>query len=166
MATKNLTAHLLRAHLSYNPETGDFVRLLNNGTAKAGDIAGWLEPNGYRKLSVLGAKYYAHRCAVLYMTGAWPAQDVDHIDGNKSNNRYSNLRCVSTKVNAQNLRSARVDNKTARLGVSFHRAAKKYMAEIKDLSGKRHYLGLYLSPDDAHAAYLTAKRKLHEGCTI
>lgn len=166
MAIENLTAQLLRDHVSYDPSTGVFVRLRNNGTAKAGDVAGWLEPNGYRKLSLLGFKYYAHRCAVLYMTGTWPAQDVDHIDGNKANNRYSNLRCVSRSINAQNLRKARVDNNTARLGVCFNKGAKKYAAEIKDLTGKRHYLGLYATADEAHAAYLAAKRRLHEGCTI
>lgn len=166
MATSNLTADQLRNLLHYDPDTGIFTRRQASGTAKAGDVAGWIEPHGYRKISIAGRKHYAHRCAVLYMTGAWPDKHIDHIDGNPLNNSYSNLRCVSQQINTQNLRGPRSDNKTGVLGVRYHRAAKKFMAEIKDADGMRHYLGLHKTKDQAEAAYLDAKRKIHQGCTI
>lgn len=166
MATNDLTAETLRSLLYYDPNTGIFTRRQSSGTAKAGDVAGWIEPHGYRKINVAGRKYYAHRCAIFYMTGKWPDKNIDHIDGNRLNNAYWNLRCVSQQINTQNLRGPRSDNKAGVLGVCYHRAAKKFMAEIKDANGVRHYLGLYKTKDQAESAYLEAKRKLHQGCTI
>lgn len=166
MAANNLTADQLRNLLHYEPETGVFTRIKASGTAKAGDIAGWIEPNGYRKISIAGRVHYAHRCAILYMTGDWPDEFTDHIDGNPSNNAYNNLRCVSQQTNIQNLRGPRSDNKAGILGVRYSHAAKKFMAEIKDAQGTHRYLGCHATKELAEAAYLEAKRKLHSGCTI
>lgn len=166
MAAADLNANVLREHLSYNADTGLFTRIRNSGTAKVGDIAGWLEPSGYIKFSIDGRKQYAHRCAILFATGDWPAECVDHIDGNKANNALRNLRAVSMQVNLQNLKRARIDNAAGLLGVCFNKGAGKYMAECKGPDGKRHYLGLHATADEAHAAYLKAKRQLHKGCTI
>jgi hypothetical protein len=166
MANKNLTAERLRELLDYCPDTGIFIRRTNTGTAKSGDIAGWAERNGYIKISIDGAKYYAHRCAVLFMTGQWPAQSVDHIDGNPSNNAYKNLRCVSQQINTQNLKKARCNNRTGFLGVAFNAATKKYSAECKGDDGSRLYLGLFATAKEAHIAYINAKRLLQSGCTI
>lgn len=166
MAIANLNAHQLRTHLVYDASTGIFTRRCSSGTAKAGDVAGWKEANGYIKISVGGRKYYAHRCALLYVNGAWPQGHVDHIDGDRANNSLANLRIVSMQVNIQNMRRARKDNITGFLGVSFHKAAGKFMAECKGPDGRRHYLGLHATAEAAHSAYLSAKRQLHEGCTI
>ncbi len=166
MAVKDLTATRLREVLEYCPHSGSFTRRKPSGTAKAGDIAGWKDTNGYIKISIDNHKYYAHRCAVLYMTGAWPPEDVDHIDGNPTNNAYNNLRCVGAQTNTQNLKRARSDNKSGFLGVCFSKAAKKYMAECKGDDGKRRYLGLFDTAEEAHAAYLQAKRQTQTGCTI
>ena len=166
MAGTNLTAEVLREHLAYDRTTGVFTRRRRNGTAAVGDIAGWVEPHGYVKISIAGRKYYAHRCAILYITGQWPVEYVDHVDGNPSNNAYDNLRCVSQSTNLQNLKRARADNTTGRLGVHFHRAAGRFTAECKADDGRRHYLGLFDSPDEASAAYLQAKRRLQSGCSI
>lgn len=152
--------------MEYDPITGVFTRRRASGTAKAGDVAGWREPNGYIKLSVAGRKYYAHRCAVLYMTGSWPTGRVDHRDGDPSNNVFDNLRDRTQQINLQNQRRARSDNQTGLLGVSFHRATGKFMAECKGPDGKRHYLGLHHTPEAAYAAYVATKRMLHEGSTL
>jgi len=166
MATSNLTVQELRRFLDYDPSTGQFTRLVNNGTAKTGDVAGWIEPSGYRKISIAGRKYYAHRCAILFMTGVWPSQSVDHIDGDRANNRYENLRCVGQQTNTQNLKKAKSNNKSGYLGVCFNRNAKKYMAECKGDDGKRRYLGLFDTAEEAAAAYLKAKRETQSGCAI
>lgn len=166
MADTNLTPERLREFLVYNQQTGVFTRRKNHGTAKEGEVAGWLEPHGYIKISIAGRKYYAHRCAILFVTGKWPDQCVDHIDGNRANNSYENLRCVDHKTNLQNLRCARSDNKTGVLGVCFNVGAGKYMAECKGDSGKRQYLGLFNTVDEASAAYILAKRLSQTGCTI
>lgn len=166
MANAMLTAEDLKKSVSYDPVTGEFHRNQASGTAKQGDAAGWTEKNGYRKISIGGRKYYAHRCAILYTTGSWPAECVDHIDGNRSNNALANLRCVSHQINLQNLKGARVDNRSGELGVHYHKAAKKYAAEIKDAAGKRRHLGLFKTKAEASKAYLTAKRAIHAGCTI
>lgn len=166
MAVADLTADLLRAFLHYDPETGAFTRRQATGTAKVGDFAGWVEPSGYIKINLLGRKYYAHRLAILYATGHWPNQDVDHINGIRGDNRLSNLRDVSDNINLQNLRSAKSGNQSGLLGAHFHKQTGKYVAEIKTPDGIRHYLGFFADAEDAHAAYLAAKRKLHDGCTI
>jgi hypothetical protein len=165
MAACNLSAHELRVHLHYDPASGEFTRLRSNGTAKAGDVAGWTEPSGYRKISILGRKYYAHRCAILYATGEWPRLHVDHINGIRSDNRLCNLRDVDCSVNLQNRRKAASHSKSGLLGVHFHRAANRYAAEIKT-DGVRVFLGLFDTAEQAHAAYLRAKRVMHEGCAI
>lgn len=165
MAIANLTAEVLRQHLSYDETSGNFFRKTKTGTAKIGDIAGWIEPHGYRKISIGSRKYYAHRCAFLYMTGAWPTDDIDHIDGNPSNNAWSNLRQVPHAVNLQNLKSARKDNKTGLLGVSFHKQANKFVAYIA-VDGRQFYLGLFASEQEAFDAYVAKKRELHVGGTL
>lgn len=166
MAVEHLTAQILRELLHYCPESGVFTRLRSTGTAKRGDLAGWKEPHGYIKISILGRKHYAHRCAILYVTGEWPCSDVDHIDGNKSNNSISNLRVVTRQTNMQNQHRPQSRNKSGFLGVTFHKGAGRYMAECKAADGKRYYLGLHDTAELAYAAYLEAKRKLHKGCTL
>jgi hypothetical protein len=162
MATNDLTAEVLRQHLDYDPISGKFFRKRASGTAHIGDVAGWSEPHGYIKLNVAGKKYYAHRCAFLFMNGAWPVGVVDHVDGNRANNTWSNLREVSHAVNLQNLKGARSDNKIGLLGVHFHKGAKKFTASIC-VDGRSHYLGLFNSAQEAGEAYLLKKRVLHEG---
>jgi hypothetical protein len=106
----------------------------------------------------VGAKvYYAHRLAWLYMTGEWPTS-VDHIDGDKANNAWSNLRHAEPKEQNQNM-AMRSDNTTGFKGV-FRTHTGKFAAQIhKD--GKCHCLGSYVSPDEAYSAYLAAKARLH-----
>lgn len=131
----------------------------------AGKEAGSFDKDGYREVSVGDVALKAHRIAWAWMTGAWPTDDIDHKDGDKSNNRFDNLRDVPRSVNAENLRTARSDNMTGRLGVSLHKASGLYHSCIK-AGGRKHSLGYFRDPDAAHAAYVTAKRRLHEGCTI
>jgi hypothetical protein len=148
--------------LHYDPEQGIFYHKLTHGRAKAGDAAGCVHIDGYLRIQVKKRSYAAHRLVWLWETGAWPKRHIDHIDGNKINNRISNLRDVNQSVNMQNLKKASAVNKTGFLGVWFEKGPQKYRAAIR-LNGKRLYLGYYATPEEASAAYFKAKKNLHEG---
>jgi len=153
----------LRELLFYDSETGIFTWLVKRpGWLKVGDGAGYLL-EGYRVISLHGRQYKAHRLAWLYMTGSWPEEEIDHKNGKRADNRWSNLRLATRSLNKQNMRKARSDNQVGLLGVSPNR--KNFQAEIR-LNGRGYYLGTFRTPEAAHAAYLRAKRVLHSGCTI
>lgn len=158
-----LTQERLREVLFYDPETGLFTRLRPSGATRAGDVAGTKTGVYYSKISVDGKLYQTHRLVWLYVHGYLPATDVDHIDGDKQNNRLSNLREVSRSVNAQNLKVAKINNKVGLLGVCRH--GPSFRAQIT-VNGKTRKLGVFKTEVLAHDAYLSAKRELHEGCTI
>ncbi len=155
----------LRKRVIYEPDTGIFVRAIGSSRMKAGDVAGCINARGYVEFNVMGRLHKAHRLAWLYVYGEWPDGDIDHLDGNKSNNRIANLRVVSNRANSENRRSANRNNQTGLLGVRLHKSSGKYEARIR-VNGKLSYLGLHSTPEAAHAAYITAKRGLHQGNTL
>lgn len=156
----------LRRRLEYSPETGEFRWLISpaRGT-KRGSIAGTISGPGYRLISLNYQKLWAHRLAFVFMTGQWPDGEVDHVNGVKLDNRASNLRVVSRDLNIQNARRAHADSSTGVLGVCRDAARNKFLAQI-GLGGRHYFLGRFETVDAAHSAYLEAKRKLHEGCTL
>lgn len=159
-----LNADRLRTVVFYDAETGVFTRRIVTGkTGKVGDIIGHTNKANRVEASIDGKIYLAHRLAWLYVTGKWPLQEIDHIDGNPTNNRISNLRDISRVWNAQNQRKARADNMTGVLGVSKHH--RKWQANIT-VDGKIIFLGSFPSEKLAGEAYVNAKRVLHDGCTI
>lgn len=97
------------------------------------------------------------------MTGGWPTNEIDHKNGVKDDNRFGNLRQATHLLNQQNQRKAQRKNKAGLLGVCAKRNG--FMASIK-VNGKNKWLGSFSTPELAHAAYVAAKRKFHEGCTI
>jgi hypothetical protein len=143
--------------LNYSLETGAFT------WKTTGKEAGSISNNGYRKIQLGGKNYYAHRLAFLAVTGQLPTAFVDHIDGNRDNNSFENLRLVNRKTNNQNIRQAKQNNKLDVLGV--RKRGNSYTAQIC-VDGKSQHLGTYGSFDLASNAYLKAKRDLHVGCTI
>jgi hypothetical protein len=150
--------------VSYDPETGVFRwRERPNRRIRAGDVAGSMQ-NTYWRVAIDGTEYLAHRLAWLYMNGEWPSVQIDHINGIRTDNRISNLRDVLPAVNCQNQRNAQAKNLSGYLGVST-KAGGKWLARIHK-AGKPIRIGLFDSPEAAHQAYLEAKRRLHEGCTI
>ena len=164
MAKANLTAARLRELLHYDAETGVFKRSVRTSrSVHVGDIAGCKHHSGYIYIRVDSRKYAAHRLAWLYVCGAWPAGDIDHIDGNSMNNRIANLRDVSKATNLQNQRLASRNNASGFLGVS--RKGLRWRARIW-VNGELRIIGAFDDPAEAHAAYVEAKRKLHPGCTI
>jgi len=162
----------VRALFAYDPETGElryrvdiwFGRHRDMLRVRAGDIAGSVfKSNGYRHVRVDGRQYLAHRIAFLIMTGRWPADQLDHIDGIKTNNAWSNLREASNRMNQENQRRVQRSNTHGFLGVT--RDGNRWRAKIQ-VDGHHRHLGVYETPEEAHQAYLKAKRELHVGCTI
>jgi hypothetical protein len=109
----------------------------------------------------------AHRLAWLYVTGSWPTHVIDHINGNPADNRFANLRDVTPQVNTHNQRRATKGRKTGSLlGAQWIPAKQKWRAVIKHNS-RVTYVGLFGTEQEAHAAYVAAKRVIHkEGCTL
>ena len=134
---------------------------------KVNSLAGTVrkQDGGRLHIAFRGKRYLAHRLAWLFVYGKWPEGVIDHLNGNSLDNRISNLRDVSNTVNSQNQRKSRSDNQAGFLGVSWHSRTRKFLAQIQ-INGVKTHLGLFTTPEEAHAAYLAAKRKYHEGCTI
>ncbi len=164
MAKADISAQRLRELLAYDPQTGVFTRLVNRAKFRAGEVAGSY-CKGRLSVRVAGVTYYAHRLAWLYVNGEWPDGYIDHINGDPADNRIANLRVVTMAVNNQNRRSPRKDNRSSGLMGVYRRNSGNWCSAIR-LDGKQYHLGTFASADLAHAAYLVAKRRLHEGCTI
>lgn len=147
----------------YNKRTGLVSRRVRCGRMAAGDRCGSQKGNGHLQVEVNGKNYLVHRLVWLLVTGAWPNEHIDHRNGNKADNRWLNLRCLSQAINVQNQRRARSDNQCGLLGVATVRG--RYRASI-GIDGKQEPLGTFTCPEEAHTAYLVAKRQLHIGNTL
>ncbi|WP_054070229.1 HNH endonuclease [Pseudomonas syringae group genomosp. 3] len=156
----------LRSRLHYDAITGLFCWIEKPSIGVSiGDEAGFITSAGYRSIRVFGSSYLAHRLAWLHHYGEWPTGDLDHINGIKSDNRIENLRDVSRSENCQNIRSAQCNNAVGLLGVSLPKKGKRWVAQIHH-NGKKRTIGYFSTPELAHEAYLSEKRKNHPGCTI
>lgn len=156
----------LRADIRYDHFTGEFQWCRDmNGRIRAGLLAGGVDKiSGYWRVRYNGKNYQAHRLAWLIYHGKEPDGVIDHIDGNKLNNAIANLRDVSSSVNLQNQKKSKTDNRVGLLGVSELKNG-KFVARIT-LNKETKIVGYFTTPEEAHTAYLTVKRELHEGCTI
>jgi hypothetical protein len=156
-----LTQQRLKELFRYNPETGEFTRLVHRSTnARKGDvIRGCKTPYGYLVINVERKVVMAHRLAWLYVYGELPAKgmDIDHINGDRADNRVANLR---TATRSQNLSNKRMDdrNTSGVTGVSWYKAYGKWNAQIH-VQRKRINLGYFESLEDAAAARRDAEVK-------
>jgi hypothetical protein len=159
-----LTAERLRNLLHYDPETGVFTRLVGNGrNVNIGDKAGSTHKgSGYRYIMVDRKNYSAHRLAWLYIHGAWPIGDIDHMNGLPDDNRLANLRDVTKAMNAQNERRPRKSNTSGFMGVRWRDDRHCWIAVLL-IDGCKRKLGAFRTKEDAAAAYIEAKRKHHPG---
>lgn len=150
--------------LSYDPDTGVFTWNFSPRIGiKAGRVAGSFQSDGYRLIKLHGKRHAAHRIALLLTEGVWPPNLVDHIDGDKANNRLSNLRHATGSENLQNQRRAHRNSTSGFLGVSIQRRDGKWLATIK-AGAKRLRLGTFSTPEEASDCYQEAKRRLHSHC--
>jgi len=165
----DLTQEELKRLLDYDPLTGIFTWIglsSKRSHVKIGDLAGGISKDGYRKIRVLNKLFLAHRLAWMFMEGAWPEKFIDHKNGIRHDNRWENLRNASRNLNCENRQ--KTSNNTARLiGAHWDKnnRTSPWCSQIK-VNGKYIYLGRFKTPEEAHQAYLEAKRKYHEGCTI
>lgn len=162
---KELTAEELRRLVKYDPDSGLMTRLVKTSyRISVGDACGNVNAQGYLVARIHTKKRPVHRLAWLYMTGDWPTGEIDHLNGERTDNRWANLRDATDAVNAQNTRRARTDNKsTGLLGVS--KNWRGFRARIM-VDRKMLHLGTFKTPELAHEAYVKAKRELHEGCVL
>lgn len=156
-------AERIRELFDYDPLTGVFTRRIDHYCTRAGDVAGCRMPDGRICIRVDGNLYLASRLAWVHYYGVWPTGLIDHKSGVTNQNWISNLRDVPNVVNQQNIRKAMKSSKTKLLGASPH--GPSFRAEIR-VHGVKRNLGTFPTAEEAHAVYVEAKRRLHEGCTI
>jgi hypothetical protein len=152
--------------LDYDIQTGVFTwKKCFSNRAPVGSVAGKPNSSGYGLICINGAKYPAHKLAIYWYSGIFPFEDVDHKDGDRGNNRVGNLRAAGALFNAQNRRNPSKNNRSGFLGISRCKATGRWQARIL-ANGVKHYIGRFDTPEEAHAAYLNAKRQLHQGNTL
>lgn len=153
-----LTADELRRVLDYDLASGVFRWRECRGTRAAkGATAGSLMTIGYIEIRIFKRLYLAHRLAWLWVTGEWPNEQVDHINNVRNDNSWANLRAASNAQNNANT-PRRKSNSTGFKGVYFSKSARKYAASIT-VNYKSYHLGLYATPQEAHAAYILAAKE-------
>lgn len=153
----------LQHFLKYEKDTGKLFWQQSRGNKKSGEEAGAANSRGYVCIMIKRKSYHAHRLAWFLHYQEMPSQDIDHINGIKNDNRICNLRLVTARQNQYNQRKPRIDNKSGYLGVAIYKD--KWMASIK-INSKTKHLGYFSTPQEASVAYINAKRKNHETCTI
>lgn len=167
------TPEQLRELLRYDPETGKLFWKERNGVnhpSGCRDVKRWnsrhagkealtaSNAGGYRYGNVMSTSLLAHRVAWAIMMAHWPNEEIDHINGVRDDNRWSNLRSASRTENARNHK--RVSGASYLKGVAPMGRSGKYQARIYS-NGKLLYLGAYESEESAHRAYLSAANQLH-----
>jgi len=154
---QRITAEELRSDLDYDPETGHLTWKANRTGVSKGALAGKLEKNGYRRITVRRKVYLAHHLAWLHVTGHWPTKTIDHIDGDPDNNSFSNLRQATMSQQQQN-RKRHSTNKSGFKGVSKTSDGYSWRAAIRT-NGKTMHLGRFKTPQEAHKIYCAAAEK-------
>lgn len=147
--------------INYSPETGDFTWQHDCNVVKAGSKAGHMNSWGYLRIHLNGRKYNAHRLAWLLVNGEWPKGQIDHIDGDKLNNRIANLRDVTPSLNQLANNKPRRNNTSGYVGVAKTRNG-KFRAAIR-VNGQTHHLGQFASPEAANDAYMSARDAVFHG---
>lgn len=153
-----LTQKRLKELLRYDPQTGDFIRLVaTNHRVKVGEVAGFVDIDGYRRIRVDKKLYLAHRLAWLWVHGEFPEVELDHKNGARDDNRISELRPAERFQNSTNRASK---NSTGFRGVRHDTRCGKFTSYITH-RGQRQWLGTFETAEAAHAAYASAAAKLH-----
>jgi hypothetical protein len=148
----------IRDRLDYDRDTGK-LHWKGTGTL-AGNSSIRNKPYGkpYRQLNILGHTYMAHRMVYLIEHGRWPVSEIDHIDGDTTNNRHTNLREATPVTNRRN-QKRHSRNTTGHTGIHKRKNNGRYEASIGD-KGKLVYIGSFTTYEEAVAARLEAERKL------
>lgn len=155
----------IRELFDYNSESGVVTWKFCGVGRRANNQAGHKQSNGYIEIAVQvqgkSLRLKAHRLAWFLTYGAWPTGVVDHINGDRSDNRLSNLRDVTHKENLHNIGTLSKSADTGIVGVR-PSGCGRFKAAI-EVSGKEVYLGTFITKAEARASYVTAKKLLHAG---
>jgi hypothetical protein len=155
-----LTIERLKELLYYNEQTGQLIWKSTFKNRIAGKIAGTICRDGYRNVRLDKENYKAHRLVWFYKTGVWPKEDLDHINRNRDDNRFSNLREATRSENCIN-KGARKDNLSSGIkNVSWNKQRSKWHVAIQK-DGKKTFLGLYDSLDEAKKVAESGRKTLH-----
>ncbi len=126
---------------------------------KAGDVVGaGSTKNGYKCTAINGKQYYQHRLVWLYVHGSWPEGSIDHINGDRTDNRIENLRPATPSQNQHNRRKTK--SKQGMTGAYKSSKGVTWYSTIM-VENKKHYLGTFKTEEEAARAYAEAKAKLH-----
>jgi hypothetical protein len=155
-----ITQSELKELLHYDPDTGIFTwKIKTCKKVCVGKIAGYVASNGYISFSINKKSYLAHRLAWLYVNGNFTKHTIDHINGNKKDNRIVNLREATKSENSWN-RKLQVDNVSGIKGVYWHALRNKWMARIM-VNNKQMYLGSFDDLKIAEKVILESRNKYH-----
>jgi len=159
-----LNAEFVRRALEYNCETGTFTWKIRPRSDFATDRGfaifrtlyegkeafSFIGENGYRQTRIKGVAVLAHRVAFLIVTGSWPVSQVDHINGDRSDNRWANLRLADQSINSRNM-AMQSRNTSGRVGVRFDHSRQKWVAQGR--ADKQQFnLGRFDTMQEATAA--------------
>jgi len=154
---EHITQEMVRGRIDYNPETGAMV--WRNGICAGKEVCPTPLPTGYRRMQLKGQWFGAHRVAWLYVYGYWPQIDLDHINGDRADNRIANLRECTTAENQHN-RPIHPRNTTGVPGVTWQPHRKRFQASIR-INGRMKHLGRFKTVEEAGEAYRKAKALYH-----
>jgi hypothetical protein len=157
LISKELTQDRLKQLISYDEATGILTRLFSERVVSSEGVT-----DGYRQISLDGKQYKQHRIIWLYVYGYFP-EEIDHINGIRTDNRLSNLREVTRRENSTNKR-IRSDNTSGVTGIHYRKDTGKYVAYIQNLEGKTVRLGSFIIKEDAIQARREVEKlyKYHE----
>ena len=148
-----ITQEYLKSVIDYNLFTGELTLKIDSGKKKSGMRAEHKDAYGYMITTLPGKRgrfgggqYRSHRIAYLYVLGCWPDEEVDHINGNRSDNSWINLRPVTSKQNSRNSSLTKL-NTSGFAGVGYHKKRKQWRARI----ASRH-LGWFKTKEEAISA--------------
>lgn len=133
-------------------------RVTRGGNAQAGSRAGSLHSRGYVHIEIDGRQHKAHRLVWLAAHGSCPKAHLDHINGDKADNRLSNLREATKHQNGTNRSGPNKQSTSGVRGVSWHRTRRKWAAYVTD-HGRAFSLGLFTDKEEAILAVESERAK-------
>lgn len=153
---RSVTHSVALEKLEYNPETG---LLKWRQGPRRGDVAGTPLKDGYVLVRLAGNNFAAARLVWFIVHGQWPDHEVDHVNGDPSDNRLSNLRLATRSQNNRNRGTPR-NNTSGVKGVAFHIGAGAWVAYIR-AGGRRIHLGTFAKKEEAVAVRTDAEARLY-----
>lgn len=159
----SLTAERAKELLIYNQDTGEFFWRAAIKKVTPGSKAGCRDGHGYCRIQVDGRRYHGHRLAWLMTYGKWPEQTIDHINGNRMDNRLCNLRDVDTRTNNRNRTVLNSNNQSGYPGVRLdprNQRKQRWHARLNQKEGGI-WVGTFDTAEEAHAALEKVRARIY-----